>query len=46
MHSQILNKGESQFIPNAGHMPSTDQPEMVISRVTQFLHSNSAVNMD
>ncbi len=34
---QLIPHIEAEIIPNAGHMLSTDQPELVICRVLRFL---------
>ena len=39
---QLISHIEAEIIPNAGHMLHTDQPEVVISRVMQFLHGDAA----
>jgi len=40
---QLIPHIEAEIIPNAGHMLSTDQPEVVIGRAMRFLHGHGAV---
>jgi pimeloyl-ACP methyl ester carboxylesterase len=37
---QLIPHVEAEVIPNAGHMLTSDQPEVVASRLTQFLAMN------
>jgi pimeloyl-ACP methyl ester carboxylesterase len=38
---QLMPHIEAEIIPNAGHMLTLDQPEMVIGRIARFLRDNS-----
>ena len=36
---QLILHIEAEISPNAGHMLSTDQPELVIDRIVRFLRN-------